>query len=91
MAVDGEGFLNIAWPRLADGSPLMIDALLATATDPELPPNGCYPSAREVAKAWDTPKGRKHIHYFCENRKNGIRTFQDDEIEGHLRDLGHVC
>ena len=90
-AVDAMGFLTIPWPKLVDGSTLMLDALLATATDPTLVQGIRYPSTREIAKAWDTPRGREHIHYFCENRKSGIQTFQDEEIEGHLRDLGHVC
>ena len=34
---------------------------------------------------------READFYFCENRKSGIQTFQDEEVEGHLRDLGHVC
>ena len=90
-AVDSAGFLAIRWPRLVDDSPLMLDALVATATDPTLVQGTRYPSASEVAKAWDTPKGRESIRYFRDNRKNGIETFQDECIEEHLRRLGHVC
>ena len=88
---DKAGLLQIDWPRLTDGPPLMLDALLATATDPTLVDGTRYPSASEVAEAWDTPKGRENIRYFCDNRKNGIGTFQDADIEEHLRRLGHVC
>ena len=90
-AVDSAGFLAIHWPRLVDDSPLMLDALLATATAPTLVHGTRYPSTSEVAKAWDTPKGRKSIRYFRNNLKNGIETFQDECIEEHLRRLGHVC
>ena len=88
---DKAGLLQIDWPRLTDGRPLMLDALLATATDPTLVGGTRYPSASEVAEAWDTPKGRENIRYFCDNRKNGIGTFQDADIEEHLRRLGHLC
>ena len=90
VSVNEGGFLNIPWPRLADGSTLMIDALLATATKPTLD-DGDYPSAEKIAEAWKTPRGREYICYFWKNRKNGIWTFQDKEIVGHLRDFRHVC
>ena len=90
-AVDKAGLLTIDWPRRVGGSPLMLDALLATATDPTPVEGTRYPTANEVAKAWDTSKGRESIRYFCDNRKNGIETFQDEEIAEHLQRLGHVC
>ena len=90
LSVSEGGFLNIPWPRLADGSTLMLDALLATATRPTLD-TGHYPSTQKIAKAWATRDGGKHVSYFWKNRKNGIRTFQDEEILGHLRNFGHVC
>ena len=90
VPVNEDGFLNIPWPRLVDGSTLMLDALLATATRPTLD-NGRYPSAKKIAKAWKTCGDSKHICYFWNNRKNGIRTFQDEEILGHLPNFGHVC
>ena len=68
----------------------MLDALLATANDPTLIGGTRYPSASEVAEAWDTQGGREHLKYFCGNREHGIETFQDSEIEGYLRRLGHV-
>ena len=90
LSVSEGGFLNIPWPKLTDGSTLMLDALLATVTAPTLD-KGRYPSAEKIAKAWATCEGRKHISYFWKNKKNGIRTFQDEEILGHLRGFGHVC
>ena len=91
VSVDKAGLLQIDWPRLTEGPALMLDALLATATDPTLIGGTRYPSASEVADAWDTPKGRENIGYFCDNRKNGIGTFQDADIEEHLRRLGRIC
>ena len=91
MAVKRNGILNIPWPKLANGStPLRLDALLATATNPTLN-SGRYPLAREIAKAWNKLDGKSHVCYFWKNRKNGIRTFQDDEIVGYLLDFGHMC
>ena len=90
-AVNEAGILQIRWPKLVDGSPLMLDALLATANDPTLVQGNRYPSASEIAEAWDTPKGKANIRYFCENRKNGIETFQDKKIKRHLRRLGREC
>ena len=90
VAVDKAGFLQIHWPRLVGGSHLMLDALLATATDPTLVERNRYPSASEIAEAWNTPKGRDHVRYFRGNRKNGIETFQDPDIERHLLHLGHA-
>lgn len=80
------GLLNIAWPILvADGRPVPLDLLFATATQPTLvgsPPT--YPDAMTIAEAW------KHGHedsvkYFLSNRKHGIYTFQDYAITEFLR------
>lgn len=90
-AVNEAGILQIRWPKLVGGSPLMLDALLATATDPKLVQGNRYPLASEIAGAWDTPEGKANIRYFCENRKNGIETFQDKKIKEHLRRLGREC
>ena len=84
--VDESGFLNIRWPRSEDCSDLEVDVLLATATDPTIK-FGCYPTAREIAQAWNTPFGRKHIEYFNGNRQNEITTFQDATIESILKGL----
>ena len=90
LAVDEIGLLSIPWPKLLDGSTLRFDALLATATRPTLD-KGRYPSAGKIAARWITAEGNRYVHYFCENRKNGIRTFQDEKIERHLRQFGHEC
>lgn len=72
------GFLKIPWPKADDGSELDFDALLATVTRPK-PDKGRYPSAQDVAEAaYESGKGRT---YYWRNRKHGIETFQDAEIE----------
>ena len=85
--VDDKGFLTIAWPRAVDDSDVEVDVLLATATDPTLI-RGDYPSAREIAAAWNAHKGEDYeyyVQYFRENRHCEIWTFQDGEIEERLR------
>ncbi len=83
-AVDKYGILATPWPTCVDGSPLEVGALLATATDPTLVDQK-YPSPKEIADAWNTKQGRKHLCYFLNNRREGITTFQDEEIEKCLR------
>ena len=85
-AVDNSGFLSIDWPKTLNGSLLEWDVLLATATRPTLD-NGEYPSSRDIAQAWQTTKGQAEVKYFWENRNNGIKTFQDDELEAILGSL----
>ena len=87
VVVDKDGFLKIPWPKSEDGSDLGVDALLATATNPTIV-GGCYPLAQQIADAWNTRDGKNYIDYFCKNRAHGIETFQDDEIEGLLRERG---
>ena len=87
-AVGRSGFLSIDWPNTVNGSPLEWDALLAAATCPTLD-DGEYPSSRNIADAWNTPVGRNEVKYLRNNRAHGITTFQDTEIEAHLRELGH--
>ncbi len=85
--VDDKGFLTIAWPRAVDESDIEVDALLATATDPTLI-RGDYPSAREIAAAWNSHEGEDYkcyVQYFHKNRDCKIWTFQDAEIERRLR------
>ena len=84
--VNEDGLLTIPWPKLTNGSTLAFDALLATATNPTIV-GGCYPSAQQIADAWNTPVGKRHVDYFCKNRAHGIKTFQDTEIEDRLREL----
>ena len=78
VVVNRCGFLKIPWPTKADGSELNFDVVLTTVTCPTFS-NGCYPSDKNVATAANRScKGRD---YFCNNRKHGIETFQDDEIK----------
>ena len=84
--VDNSGFLKIPWPESEDGTHLPLDALLATATNPTIV-GGNYPSAPQIADAWNTPKGKGFIDYFWENRAHRITTIHDIEIEVRLSEL----
>ncbi len=56
------GFLNIPWPTPLGGSDLPCDVLLATATNPTIVGDG-YPSAQQIADAWNTcTYGKPHTH-----------------------------
>ena len=77
------GNLTIPWPATLSGEPLEFDVLIGTATNPTIV-HGHYADAQQVADAWTTPAGRNHVDYFHKNRENGIRTFQDREIERRL-------
>lgn len=84
-AVNTEGILQIPWPTpLVDGYSLdKFDVLLAAATRPTpTPATGDYPSVQEIAEAWNA-KG--DAAYFYSNRKNGLRSFQDEAIATLLR------
>lgn len=74
--INEDGLLTIRWPKLLDGSTLAFDALLATATKP----TSHDPQPSEIAGPWKTSPGKGDVHYFHNNRKNGIQTFQDDRI-----------
>ena len=80
--LDRSGFLKICWPRTVAGSPLAWNALLATANSPKGSCHG-YPSPQTIAGAWTT----QEVDYFWNNRKHGIATHQDGEIEARLREL----
>ena len=84
--VDESGLLQIRWPRTEDGSPLDMDALLATATSPT-PIDGRYPLATEIANAWDTSSPWEEVSYFWKNRQHCICTHQDEDIEARLGEL----
>ena len=84
--VNDSGMLQIPWPRPEDGPALEIDLLLATPTNPTIV-GGHYPSPCEVADAWNTIHGKKHVKYFDKNRERGIKTFHDDIIKDRLREL----
>jgi hypothetical protein len=79
------GLLQIAWPRFVEGGePVQLDLLLATANDPTLETPTSYPTVETITKAWNMAAG-KHVKYFWTNLDNGIRTFQDNEIQRLLR------
>ena len=90
ILVSKDGLLQIAWPRLvADGTPVQLDLLLATANDPEITATSPkYPEPETIANAWNAAAS-KHAEYFWKNLDNGIRTFQDDEIRALLRPREH--
>ena len=87
-AVSKSGYLSIDWPKTGSDSLLGWDLLLAAATCPTFD-DGEYPSPRDIAQAWQTSEDRSAVKYFWENRKNGIKTFQDDEIEAMLGSPEH--
>jgi hypothetical protein len=81
---DDRGLLQLPWPKLAesdDSTPL--DLLLATTNSPTLTDN-LYPTAQEVADAWNHEVGGS-AEYFRKNRSCGIHTFEDDAITNFLR------
>jgi hypothetical protein len=78
--VDAAGILNIAWPA---GAPPEFSVLLAAVTAPTLRA-GRYPSVEQIVEGWTTAQGSKHRNYFVNNRKHGIRTFQDEAIAQRL-------
>lgn len=84
-AISDAGELQIEWPVRAETGATVdsFDLLLATATKPTpAESTGDYPTAKQVADAWLKTRDPQ---YFVENRKNGFRTFQDEEIAVHLR------
>jgi len=80
-----QGLLRIEWPRLVhDDSPLPLDTLLATATQPTLtgtPRN--YPTVEMIANAWRHDQA-DNVKYFRNNVRDGIRTFEDNAIAAAL-------
>jgi hypothetical protein len=68
--VSKDGFLQIPWPKRADGSLVDLDLLLATSTKPDPKP----PTAQDIAEAWIV---KDHDDYFFENVRSGIRTKDD--------------
>ena len=84
--VDKSGTLNISWPTILDGSPLKLNALLATANSPSCSLG--YPQPRQIADAWSTLNGRPEVGYFWKNRDHRITTYQDGDILAQLKELG---
>lgn len=83
VVVDDRGFLNIDWPTTDKGIDLGVDVILATATNPTIV-EGRYPPAKEIAAAWREGKGKADGRYFRNNRRCGIKTFQDDKLISHI-------
>lgn len=85
VLVNERGLLQIAWPTLiADNSPVPLDLLLATATQPDLigdPPG--YPTPAMIAERWRNDR-EDNVRYFRNNVQSGIRTFEDDAIQAAL-------
>jgi len=82
--VDDRGLLQVPWPELVLGNgSLQLDLLLATTNGPTLT-NGSYPSAHEIADAWNREPGGS-AEYFRRNRTSGIYTFEDESIASQLR------
>jgi len=83
--IDERGILQIAWPTLtADNSPVILDLLLATATQPDLigdPPR--YPTPAMIAERWRNDH-EDNVRYFRNNVQSGIRTFEDEAIQAAL-------
>lgn len=77
LLINPDGSLAIPWPHSEEAAELPFDILLATSTRQ----NTTELSARAIAEAWNL---RDHREYFVNNRRSGIRTFQDDEINQHL-------
>ena len=76
------GLARFPWPCLVEsGEPLHLDALMLTATNPSLA-DGRYPGPEKIADAWNDKPHR--TEYFRENRKWGITTAEDEEIESFL-------
>jgi len=79
--VNNEGVLQIPWPVKPDGQPLTeVDALLCTTNQPSLAPD--YADPFDIARAW--LRSPENDYYFWENRKHGLKTFQDEEILDHI-------
>lgn len=81
-AINSNGFLTIRWPKEEGpgGNLDDIDFLIATVTKPTII-DGQYPKPLEIATSMNNAK---YYTYFENNRKNGIITFQDEEIEKML-------
>jgi len=87
------GLLEIEWPSRADGRPLELDLLLATANqrDEETP------DAEALASRWienstrtDTTRARivRSERYFFRNVGAGVRTQDDEDIWHRMRAVG---
>ena len=72
------GLAQFRWPSTVGGeSPLDLDCLLLTATDPSIR-DGTYADPVTIAEAWK--REPEHARYFHRSREHGIETVQDDQI-----------
>ncbi len=83
--VNKSGILQIAWPALvADNTPVPLDLLLATATQPDLTGQPrTYAAPETIAAAWRNDR-QDNVRYFRNNVRDGIRTFEDEAIRASL-------
>lgn len=75
--ITSHGFLNIPWSEEFNDN----DFIICTAIKPNL---SQYPNPKKIAKLM---KNELDFEYFCENRKFGISTFQDERIKANLPEL----
>lgn len=71
--LDERGILQITWPTLiADNSPVILDLLLATATQPDLTRDApWYPTPQMIADRWRNDTNN-NVRYFSNNVRDGI-------------------
>ncbi len=81
-SVDKNGLLLIDWPIRADGQPLELDLLLATANRPDT----ILPSEKDVAQSFFEDDLR-NVSYILRNHRSGIRTAYDTGIFAHIEEL----
>jgi hypothetical protein len=84
--ISKHGLLDLAWPTFFDPTTTgELDLLLATVTRPKAD-GGVYASPQAVAEAMFDESGNLNDGwtYFDENRRCGIHTFQDAEIQRHV-------
>ena len=79
------GLLQIPWPARVDNDTALdsCDFLIATATRPTpVLATGEFPIAEVIAEAWNSAGNAEYFHM---NRKHGLHTFQDQEIQTFLQ------
>lgn len=80
-AICHRGLLQIPWPVSADNNTALdsCDLLVATATRPTPDSaTGDFPTAAVIAEACNRAG---NADYFHKNRKHGLQTFQDEDIQ----------
>jgi hypothetical protein len=85
-AISNRGLLQILWPIRVNTNATLdtCDLLLATATRPTPDPTtGDFPTPAVIAEAWNRAG---NADYFRMNRKHGLYSFQDEEIQSFLHE-----